>query len=80
MGNELPPEEPKTLADWLWRLKEYENGIFVRVKRDGKLDAVSLRNVSPREWGEHVARFLEKGMVPVRVRGPEEATKPLFQG
>lgn len=64
----LPPEEPQNLAEWFWRLREYENEIFVRQLRDGKYETLSLTELTPEEWGEKVAGFLNKGLLPVRIR------------
>jgi hypothetical protein len=67
-----PPEEPQSLAEWLWRLKRYESGIYVRVKAPDGFLTISLADLSPKEWGEKVAGFLETGALPVRVKEPEE--------
>lgn len=70
-----PPEEPKTLEEWLWRLKRYDKGIFVREQLAGKFQNVALADLPPDRWAFHVARWLEQGMLPVRVREPEEIKK-----
>lgn len=70
---ERPPEEPTTLEEWLWRLKQYENQIFVRAQdKDGKWDALNLNEITPKEWGTFVAGWLTDGRLPVRVRTDEE--------
>lgn len=66
-----PPENPDTLADWLWYVKRYEQGIFVRETIDGKRDAYRLSYIAQKSsklWAKHVARMLEKNIVPARVR------------
>lgn len=67
-----PPEEPKTLTEWLWRLKRYEKGIFVRELVGEKWMNMALADLPPDRWAFHVARWLEQGVLPVRIREPEE--------
>lgn len=50
-----PPDEPQSLAEWLWRLKRYESGIYVRVQKDGRWGNASLAELDPKTWGEKVA-------------------------
>lgn len=70
---ELPPDEPGSLSEWLWRVKQYENSIYVRELVKGHWDTVSLGSLPPKEWSAHVARMLELGILPTRVR--EEGEK-----
>ena len=72
MENIDPPKEPVNLAEWLWRTKRYEDSIFVRELVDGKWESVPLSSLGPREWGVHVAKWLERGHLPVRMRSDEE--------
>jgi hypothetical protein len=67
-----PPDEPQNLTEWLWRLKRYERGIFVREKVDGRWGNVALKDLTPERWAHHVARWLEKGALPCRIREQEE--------
>jgi hypothetical protein len=73
---ERPPDEPTNLFEWLWRLKRYEKGIFVRqkVEEGGDFTWVNLNlaELDPKTWAEYVARWLEEGRLPVRVKEPEE--------
>jgi len=73
MSTQRPPDEPTTLEEWLWRLKQHENQIFVRAQdKDGKWGALNLNEITPKEWGEFVAKWLTEGHLPVRVRTDEE--------
>lgn len=68
-----PTEYPNTLADWLWRLKLYEDGIFVRWKdTTGHWRTVSLVSLPPKDWAKRVARWLEEGAIPARIRDDAE--------
>ena len=67
-----PPEEPITLAEWLWRIRQYESGIYVYKLAGKKWKAVTLASLPPKQWAQQVARMLEAGMNPVRLRGKEE--------
>lgn len=70
-----PPESPTSLAEWLWYVRRYEHGIYVRVQRaDGRWGNASLAELSPEEWGKHVARWLDEGGLPCRVL--EEGERP----
>jgi len=69
---ELPPDEPATLADWFWKICQYEDSIYVRELAGKKWKAVTLASLPPKQWGQQVARMLEVGMNPVRLRGKEE--------
>ena len=72
MKEPRPSDEPSTLKDWLWRLKRYEHGIFVREQIDGKSVTIALAHLRPEQWAHHVARWLEEGILPTRIREPEE--------
>ena len=63
---------PQTLEEWLVRLKRYESTIYVREQVDGKWDAVPLSELSAERWGASVARWLDEGHVPIRIRSDEE--------
>ncbi len=67
----LPPDTPTTLAEWLWRVRRHESAIYVREKNpNGRWVTVALADLSPERWAYWVARWLEEGAVPVRVRDP----------
>jgi hypothetical protein len=73
MKNKLPPEPPDTLAEFLWYCMEYQNEIFVREKdEEGRWGAFSLAQITPEQFGIHVARWIEEGRVPVRVKRESE--------
>lgn len=61
------PDDPKDLAEWLWRLRRYENGIYVREQVDGKWTNARLSDLPPERWAFHVARWLDGGVLPCRV-------------
>jgi hypothetical protein len=64
----MPPDQPQTLAEWLWYTRHHQDRIFVREKnKDGKWDSLSLSEITPEQWGKHVAKWLEEGRLPVRV-------------
>jgi hypothetical protein len=65
-------DEPRNLWEWLWRLKRYERGIYVREQVDGRWGNVALSDLTPERWAYYVARWLEDGVLPCRVREPEE--------
>lgn len=67
-----PPDNPTNLFEWLWRLKHYEDGIFIRHQVNGKWDSVSLSSLDSKSWAKRVAEWLEDGSLPVRVREEEE--------
>lgn len=70
------PNEPKNLMEWLWRLKRYEDGIFVREQgAGGKWGNAKLSDLPPERWAFHVARWLEEGSLPCRILEPQERTK-----
>lgn len=71
-GEPQPPEEPRTLRDWLWRLKRHERRIFVCRKAGDRWVNVALADLPPDEWATHVARWLTDGSIPVRVRDSED--------
>jgi hypothetical protein len=60
-------DEPKNLAEWLCRVKTYEDAIFVREQVAGKWQSIPLNFLCCERWGYHVARMLEAGIVPTRV-------------
>jgi hypothetical protein len=68
-----PPDEPQNLAEWLWRLRRYESGIYVRIQNsEGRWVNASLAELDAKTWGVKVAGFLETGALPVRIKEPEE--------
>ncbi|TXI10938.1 MAG: hypothetical protein E6Q68_07225 [Polynucleobacter sp.] len=73
----MPPENPEDLFEWLWRLREYEDCIFIRVYRNKEWMNVSLKEAKPQEWAAFTSRALEKGMLPVRVKRDSEL-KPKY--
>lgn len=68
-NNELttPPDNPTTLKDWLWRVKQYERDIFVREQIGGKWCCVAISELSPERWAYWVATWLEEDRVPTRI-------------
>lgn len=71
----MPPEDPSNLFEWMWRTREYEEEIFIRVKRNGHWQNSSLKEATPQEWAAFMARALESGMLPVRIKRESEMTK-----
>ena len=71
----LPSEDPVNLFEWMWRTREYEEEIFIRVYRNGRWDNVSLKEATPQEWAAFMTRALERGMLPVRIPRESEMTK-----
>lgn len=68
-----PPDNPETLAAWLWYVRHHQDRIFIREKnKDGKWDSLSLSEITPEQWGKRVAQWLEGGHLPVRVLTEEE--------
>jgi hypothetical protein len=65
---ERPPDEPTNLAEWLWRVKQYEGSIYVRELDNGHWKTIALGCLPPKEWAAQVARMLEAGIVPTRIR------------
>ncbi|MBU2177727.1 MAG: hypothetical protein KJ556_21755 [Gammaproteobacteria bacterium] len=72
MPIDLPPDEPTTLFEWLWRLKFHEDHIFVRENIGDGFMAVPISQLPPWKWAHHVAGWLEFGHLPLRVRTKEE--------
>ncbi len=70
------PDDPTDLAGWLWRVRRYEAGIYVREQEaGGTWGNVSLADLAARDlgrWAFHVARMLEACIMPVRVREESE--------
>jgi hypothetical protein len=68
-----PPDEPATLEEWLWYVRYHQDRIFVReMNVDGKWDSLSLSEITPEQWGKHVARWLDNNHIPVRLLTDEE--------
>lgn len=57
-----------TLAEWLARVREHDERIFIREEVDGKFESVALASLSPERWGHHVARMLQEGILPVYLK------------
>lgn len=73
MPDQLPPDESTSLEEWLWYVIHHEDRIFVREKdKDGKWGALSLSEITHEQWAKHVAGWLDKGHLPVRVLTEEE--------
>jgi len=51
---ELPPENPLTLRDWLWRLLHHQDLIFVR-QQNG---TVCFRDLSPKDQATYIHNWL----------------------
>lgn len=73
---EMPSDDPQNLFEWLWRLREYEDGIYIRVQRGEQWTNSSLEEATPKEWATFVAKALDKGMLPVRVKRDSELSSP----
>lgn len=74
-----PPDSPTSLAEWLWYVRRYERGIYVRTQNaEGRWVNASLAELNPKEWGEHIARWLDEGGIPCRVleEGERRPTAP----
>ena len=69
---ELPPDEPVNIAEWLWRVKQYVGSIYVRELVNGYWKTVALNSLSPEKWAAQVARMLEARILPTRLRHEEE--------
>ena len=68
-----PPDPPTNLEEWLWYVRRYEDGIYVREQgADGKWGNAKLADLAPERWGQHVARWLNDGVIPCRIKEPEE--------
>jgi len=65
---QMPPDEPANLAEWLWRVKQHGDTIFVRELVRGHWETVALGSLEPREWAAQVARMFEARIVPTRIR------------
>lgn len=68
IDEQIPPCEPSNLEEFLWYIKRWEKGIFVRAQIDGKWKPVSLAELPSGRWAEYVARFIQEGALPVRIR------------
>ncbi len=68
---QMPPEEPTTLTDWLWRVRQYENSIYIREEVNGHWKTLALGSLPPERWAAHVARMFENSMNPVRLLDKE---------
>ena len=64
-------DNPRNLVEWLWRLKAYEKGIYVRELNGGTWENLPLSELTPEQWARHVAKWLEENALPCRIR--EEA-------
>ena len=69
---ELPPDEPANLVEWLWRVKQYEGSIYVRELINDHWQTIALGCLPPKEWAAQVSRMLEAGILPTRLRVKEE--------
>ena len=65
---EAPPNSPQTMEDFLWVVRQYEKGIFVREMVGAKMESVPLASLSPKRWAYHVNRFIENGINPAYVK------------
>ena len=65
-------EDVKDLPDLLTYMRIHAEGIFVREEIDGKWGSYSLAEMPDRLRGEHEARFIEEGRIPVRILTDEE--------
>ncbi len=77
-----PPAKPLTLEEWLWYVRRYENGIYVREQVEGHWTNVALVHLTPERWAYHVSGWLAEGRLPCRILedheiqhdGPESIT------
>jgi hypothetical protein len=61
-------DEPKNLWEYLWYIQAYAADIFVREQIEGKWESVALASLPPARWAYHVQGWLDKGIVPARMR------------
>lgn len=61
-------EQPAELIHFLYRIKRYEQGIYVREQVDGQWENPSLAELSPERWAHHVNRMLGQQIWPVRLK------------
>lgn len=67
MSEQLPPDQPTTLAELLWYCRHYQNQIYFRVLRGGRWEAVALAKLTAQEYGQRLQQVIEVGIVPARV-------------
>lgn len=72
MAEELPPEVPQTLADYLWYCRAYEEHIYIRVVEDEQHVNKNLAELSAKEYGEKLAALIGTGRLPARVTREKE--------
>ena len=63
----MKEEDIKTPADLLAYIFEYEDVIFVRQLVDGKMCTVALKNLDTKAKATKIMKFLEEGIIPVRL-------------
>lgn len=63
----MKEQDIKTSADLLAYILEYQDVIYVREKVDGKMKTVALKNLDSKAKANKIARFLEEGIIPVRL-------------
>lgn len=60
---------PETLMEFLWYVLRYGDGIYIRDRTDdGQWDAIAISELSDHRWATVVAKWLEEGHIPVRVK------------
>ena len=68
-----PPDEPKTVVEWLWYVKRYEKVILVRGQVGDKIEPVALADLPPDRWAYWMFRWmLDYPAVPARLKEPLE--------
>lgn len=70
-----PPEEVR-LIDFLYYIRRYQDGIYVRVQVDGRWTNAALSELNASQWAEYINRWLAEGVWPLRVREPQEMEQP----
>ena len=63
----MEEKDVKTPVDLLAYIFEYEDVIFVRELVNGKMDSVALKDLNPKAKATKIMRFLEEGILPVRL-------------
>lgn len=78
MEEKQPPDDPKTLADFLWRMEVNADAIFVREQADcgdrtSPYTAMALSELTPERRAYHMARFVEQWQAASRWKGANVA-------
>lgn len=63
-----PPAIPRDLREYLWYVRRYETGIYVREQIHGKWGNSRLADLSPKRWAHHVAKWFNENRIPWRIK------------